>query len=106
MKKLILLFVVFIIRFNFISSQWLPLNPISELPHVNPYSYAIEKQILLRDSLVYAIRGGGLEYLNMNDKSINYNFANYYRLDGIVADTGNTYVYWSNSPSSKKNLGK
>src|ERR1035437_1310490 len=49
------------------------------------------KQMFIRDSILYSIRAGGLEKLNLNDSSISYKFANIYSMKKIVPDTGSSH---------------
>lgn len=51
--------------------------------------------MVIKDSIIYARRAGGLEELNINNHETKYHWAGYYVLESIVADTGNTYVYMS-----------
>jgi hypothetical protein len=76
-------------------SQWLPMEPMSYLNYY--YGNANNKQMLMKDTLIYLCKHVGLEEININNYSINDKWAGYYQVKKIVADTGGTYVFLRNN---------
>lgn len=95
MKRNLLLIILGCTSWYYCKAQWLPMNPIENLNYSN--TYARSKQILIHDSLIYTLRGGGIEILNTNTHATDYLWAGYYPVNNIVADTGNTIVFLKNS---------
>jgi len=93
MKKLILI-ILPILPWCISYAQYLPLMPIEELS----YNHSIERngQILIQDSMLYEIRSGGLQELNINSGKNDFHWANLYDLKNIVKDTGKNYIYLKN----------
>lgn len=91
MKKNLLLPLIILISISYCKAQGLLYEPINNLEYY--YEGFTYKTMLSQESTLYLTRHGGLEKVDMNDFSISYKWANYYPVRGIVADTGNTYVY-------------
>lgn len=95
MKKYLLLFLIWwLVKPVF--AQWFPMNVEQSL---TSYSYTFpegNEQMFANDSMIYLLRYGGIESMNMNTRKVNYRWSKCYKAGIIKPDTGGNFMIIKN----------